>query len=210
MWQYCFFSGWTVTWNTHTFISCAVWDGMSSNVWENVEHSKYSSNLNKKNSCTFYWFLFLVNLKKKNYWNLPWRFQYVCFFCLFLFVCFLEFPFLEHPFNTLSTFQKVSNVANSWILEVVQIHLCPVVLGLYWSDEGPNGIILHTKKYMKKLFKTTGLEAWWWKDLNYTYVFFFTMHHTVWNMKYHVHNCLNMSAPAGNQDPCVHCTVSNW
>lgn len=47
-------------------------------------------------------------------------------------------------------------MANSWILEVVQIHLCQVFLGLYWSDEGTDGIILPTKKYMKRLFNRNG------------------------------------------------------
>lgn len=98
-------------------------------------------------------------------------------------------------------------MANSWILEVVQIHLCQVFLGLYWSDEGPDGIILPTKKYMKKLFKTTEMEAWRWKELKLHIIY--TTYHSL-KYEYHVHNCLNMSAPARNQHACVHHTVSKW
>jgi len=67
-----------------------------------------------------------------------------------------------------------------------------------------------TKKYMKKLLKITEMGAWRWKDLNYTSVFFsHKVSHSL-QYEYHVHNCLTMSAPAGNQHACVHYTVSNW
>lgn len=78
---------------------------------------------------------------KKCHWNLPWRFHVVGLFFFFFLILW-----------ALLLFKRIQ-VANSWILEVVQIHLCQVFLGLFWSDEGPDGIILHTKKYMKKLFK---------------------------------------------------------
>jgi len=116
---------------------------------------------------------------KKNVIGIYRDYSNMCvFFCV-------EFPFLEHPFYTQSTFgvQKVSNgkQLDSFVL-VVQINLCSVVLELYWSDEGHNGITLRTKKYMKKLLKITEMGAWRWKDLNYTSVFFPTKYHTVCNM----------------------------
>lgn len=38
-------------------------------------------------------------------------------------------------------------MVNNWILEVVQIHLCQVVLVLYLSNKGPDGIIQHKQVY---------------------------------------------------------------
>lgn len=38
-------------------------------------------------------------------------------------------------------------MANNWILEVVQIHWCQLVLVLYLSDKGPDGIIQQEQVY---------------------------------------------------------------
>ncbi len=55
---------------------------------------------------------------------------------------YFESHFLLHPTCTLSAFE-----ANKWILEVVQIHLCQVVLVLCLSNKGPDGIIQQKQVY---------------------------------------------------------------